>query len=286
MMVRFLACRAVAVDAAACLFGARRVCATLAALATLGLGLVAAGAATGRAAGAPAVAVAGSLAGAAASKAGTPAVPQAATPPGGTVATAATAAAAALTPAVPGVGSGEQVEVDLPQHIAFEVTDLAGGAVSALSPAPIAFRGARLAPGRALHISVRLDTPLPPGAVVSFRGRNAQGGTCRSAGLSAATFTEIFAGTGSASAGGCQLAWTLACGSRVHRAGRYALTLRWRLESTLSDRAAALAAAGASQAQPAALAAPSPPAPARIPVAATSRDGAAGFTVPWLKPPS
>jgi hypothetical protein len=193
-----------------------------------------------------------------------------------------TAAPLGLTPApVPG---DERVAIRLPPDVTFEVNDLAAGTFAALQPFALSFHGARLAPGRTLRISVRVDTQLAPGIAVSFRCRNPQGGNCSSGSLSAATFTEVFTGAGGITAGGCELAWTLACGAKVRRAGRYAVTMRWQIESVISDRDAALAAA--RSALP--LLAPFGSTPGRIPAVGAPKTGApagGGAALPPVKAP-
>jgi hypothetical protein len=174
--------------------------------------------------------------------------------------------------------TGEQVEIQVPPSIVFEVTDLAEGSIGAQSPFVIAFRGARLAPGRSLRIAARLDSPLPSGTTVTFHGRNPRGGTCASGSVEAASFTEVFSNTPSITAGGCELTWALANSTRIRRAGRYALTLRWQIESTITPRDAALAAARAAATAAAASAVALPlPASLRLPFGPGPKGTAAGI---------
>jgi len=200
---------------------------------------------------------------------------------GAALASAAPAPVAAPPGLSPAVGSSdERVDISLAPSILFALTDLAAGPVAAFQPFPLSFRGARLAPSRTLRISVRLETALAPGIVVSFRGRDARGGACADGTLSAATYTEVFLATGGATAGGCEAVWTLACGARVRRAGRYTVTLRWQIESVVSDRAAALAAAVRGGLPSVVRPALGPPPPAASP-----RSGPRSNRVPGLRPP-
>lgn len=181
---------------------------------------------------------------------------------GAAVAPAGTALPPGLSPAV--AGSGERVDIRLAPTVFFAVTDVAAGPVPAAEPFPLSFRGAQVAPGRILRISVRLESPLPPGGYASFRGRDARGGRCAEGRLSAATYTEVFTAIDGATAGACDLVWTLECGDRVRRAGRYTLTLRWQIESVVSARAE-LAGALRPSLGPLATAAGPPPSPVVAP---------------------
>jgi hypothetical protein len=168
----------------------------------------------------------------------------------GFAATAFAASAAPVPPttAPPGLSpqvgsSNEQAQVSVAQSVVFDVTNVSLVSVAALHPFALSYRGARLAPGRTVRISARLEEPLAPDSVISFRGSDARGGNCADGRLSAATYTEIFVATGGATAGGCDLAWTLKFGPRVHQAGHYSVTVRWQFESVVSNGAAALSAA-------------------------------------------
>jgi hypothetical protein len=165
-----------------------------------------------------------------------------------------TAASAAPAPVTTG---GEQVEIELPPSVVFQVFDVRGGPVTARAPFPLAWRGARLAAGNTLRISVRLETP---DARLAFRGSGPRGGTCGNGHLTPGAFIRVFDSAAGATSGGCDLLWQLDTLGAVKRSGRYAVALRWKIESvgllagfgTLAAPPGASAAAAATASPPAA----------------------------------
>ncbi len=151
--------------------------------------------------------------------------------------TAIAAAGSALPAIAPAPLAVEKTEIQLPPNVVFDVTDVQAAAVTARDPFPIAFQGARLAAGKALRISVRLETA---GVRLAFQGRGQRGGSCSDGHLTAGAFVRVFESTASASSGGCSFLWRLEGFGKTRRAGRLVVTLRWQLESIGSDPSGAL----------------------------------------------
>jgi hypothetical protein len=145
----------------------------------------------------------------------------------------------ALVIALP-AGSPERVAIHLPPAVEFDVVVLDSGPVPAREPYPLAFHDARLLAGKALRVSVRLDSTDPLAPAVTFEGRAARGGTCRSGQLSPVLFVPVFESFPGVGAGGCDLLWRLRPGKGLRRAGRSSVTLRWQLESVGTGLVAAL----------------------------------------------
>ena len=187
-------------------------------------------------------------------------------------------------PGTPGTpASGEQVAVQLPPSVLFQVYDLRGGPVAARAPFPVAWSGARLASGNSLRISVRLETP---GVRLSFQGRGPRGGTCGNGYLTAGAFIRVFDGFAGATAGGCDLLWQLDSLGAVKRSGTYPVALRWKIESIgilggLGGMPGASGASGLPASSKAGVAAT--PGATAAPAAAGSAAGAA-HGMPALRP--
>jgi hypothetical protein len=96
----------------------------------------------------------------------------------------------------------EQVRVQVPDSVIFEILDLEGPAIAAVSR--LSFDHVLLAPGNCLRIS----GPLRPG-----------------------DYTTVFESSPLALAGSVDLSWTLEPAGRFDRSGARAVTLRWKVES-------------------------------------------------------
>jgi hypothetical protein len=210
------------------------------------------------------------------------------------------AAGSALPAIAPPPLAVEKAEILLPPNVVFDVTDVQAAAVTARDPFPIAFQGARLAAGRVLRISVRLETA---GVRLAFQGRGQRGGSCGDGHLTAGAFVRVFESTAGASSGGCSFLWRLEGFGKTRRAGRLVVTLRWQLESIGGDASAALKSLVRSTSPPAAsgvsgltaarnLAGPPvPPGAAGAagrawpPPAAAARSGRAAHAEPARSPP-
>ena len=126
-------------------------------------------------------------------------------------------------------GTGEEIQLDLSPEVSFEV--YGAGAVAARSPFLVSIRRARLAPGKALRISVSLDATAAPGTRLSFQPSGSHGGVCRAGSLLPGVSVQIFESTGDAMTGSCELRWSLDGLARPRQAGTIPLTLHWKLES-------------------------------------------------------
>jgi hypothetical protein len=147
----------------------------------------------------------------------------------GTLAAAAWAFAAILA-ASPSRGQ-EQVRIQVPESVVFQVFDLQ--AKAAAPPSRLSFDHALLTSGSRLRISVRaegLDLAGGP-ARIFFAAGNAYGGTGFSGSLREADYTPVFESGPCALSGGVEIAWSLAPLGRFDRAGARAVTLRWKVES-------------------------------------------------------
>jgi len=183
---------------------------------------------------------------------------------------AASRAGSAIPAIAPAPLAVEKAEIQLPPTVVFDVTDVQAAAVAARDPFPIAFQGARLAAGKVLRISVRLETA---GVRLAFQGRGQRGGSCGDGHLTAGAFVRVFESTAGASSGGCSFLWRLEGFGKTRRAGRLVVTLRWQLESIGSDPSDALKSLvrSTSPPEPAARRLERQPAPASSRISRTCR---------------
>jgi hypothetical protein len=135
----------------------------------------------------------------------------------------------------------EQVQIEMPAAIVVVLAGARQGSLPAHNAFPLAFHGARLGPGKALRISLRLDPSAPAGTRITFQGRSPRGGTCGSGHLSPGIFVQVFQGWAGASSGGCDLYWSVESGGEPGRAARSQVGVRWKLESVIVNPLAAVA---------------------------------------------
>jgi hypothetical protein len=133
----------------------------------------------------------------------------------------------------------EQVDVEMPPQIVIDLGMGGGGPTPAREVFPLTFANARLAAGKALRISLLLDSPAPLGFRIAFEGRNPRGGICASGRLSPASFVQVFQSAPGAAAGGCELQWSAEAVGNPRHGGRSVVALRWQLETVAVDPRAA-----------------------------------------------
>lgn len=121
----------------------------------------------------------------------------------------------------------EQIRIQVPDSVTFEILDLEGPATAGVSR--LAFDHALLAPGNRLRISVRAETDLA--ARVRFTAANVRGGVAFSGPLRPGDYTPVFESSPLALAGNVELSWTLEPRGRFDRSGARGVTLRWKVES-------------------------------------------------------
>jgi len=138
---------------------------------------------------------------------------------------------AGISPVSPLAPKAEEVELQLPPGPVFEVNLLHPGPIAAREPFLLVFRHANLGAGRALRISLQAETLSPPGARLSWKARNPRGGACRDGSLASAATLPIFDSLPGALEGGCEFLWRLENLGTPRHAGRYTITLHWRIES-------------------------------------------------------
>ncbi|HYO15014.1 MAG TPA: hypothetical protein VE685_17610 [Thermoanaerobaculia bacterium] len=136
-------------------------------------------------------------------------------------------------PAAP-AGFQEQVDLDLPDSVIFQITDVLRDCTA--GPSLLSFRHALLQPGRKLRIGVRIEgLERGTGHRVSFKTAAARGGTGFRGRLRPTEFTTVFESAPAASSGSVEILWTLDAAGRTSRAGPREIMLRWKLESIPAD---------------------------------------------------
>jgi len=140
------------------------------------------------------------------------------------------------------VQAQEQVDVAMPREIVIDGGMFSAGPAPAREVFPLTFFNTRLAAGKALRISLRLDSPAPSGVRIAFAGSNPRGGICASGHLSPAIFVQVFQSAPGAGDGGCDLRWSVESAGERLPAGHRMISLRWQLEAVAVDPRAALAA--------------------------------------------
>lgn len=129
--------------------------------------------------------------------------------------------------AAPPSQAQEQVRVQVPDSVIFEILDLQGPATAAVSR--LSFDHVLLAPGNRLRISVRAEADLA--ARIRFTAANARGGVAFGGPLRPGDYTTVFESSPLALAGSVDLSWTLEPMGRFDRSGSRGVTLRWKVES-------------------------------------------------------